>query len=266
VTLKDETTLVTGAAHGIGLATARLIAQSGGRVIAVDIDGDLLRESCGTFASELIAHDISLDASALVDRINASASVVRGVVHNVGIMNGKPFLELTEDEMEKSWRANFLGPAEVSRLLAKRLVEKGGGGSFVFTSSLHNHRVRMCPDYSTSKAAMTMLVQEMAAELGGYGIRVNQVSPGAIDTWSDRALESVEHRLQSEACIPLGRIGAPEEVATVISFLLDSKSSGYVTGSDIKIDGGLDTYNWLHHLYKHADGEMHSAPSHGGDR
>jgi NAD(P)-dependent dehydrogenase (short-subunit alcohol dehydrogenase family) len=113
----------------------------------------------------------------------------------------------------------------------------------------------MCPDYSVSKAALLMLVQEMSFELGKYGIRVNSVSPGAIDTWSDRIPDPEEHRTRSEAMIPLGRLGIAEDVGSAVAFLADDRQAGYITGADIRIDGGLNQFNWLHHLYGSAEAE-----------
>jgi NAD(P)-dependent dehydrogenase (short-subunit alcohol dehydrogenase family) len=106
----------------------------------------------------------------------------------------------------------------------------------------------MFPDYSVAKAGLRMLVKEVATELGPHGIRVNAVSPGTIDTWSDRLPDPAEQLARSAAVVPLGRVGRPDDVAKAIELLADPEVSGYITGADLKVDGGLDQYNWLHHL------------------
>jgi len=101
-----------------------------------------------------------------------------------------------------------------------------------------------------------MLMKELAAELGPYGIRVNAVSPGAIDTVSDRIRDAEEHIEESRALVPLRRLGEPGDVAKVVEFLLDPDRSGYITGADVAVDGGLDQFNWLHHRYGSAAAEQ----------
>src|SRR5262245_1858997 len=128
------------------------------------------------------------------------------------------------------------------------MVERRLPGSVVFNLSLHTTRVRMCPDYSVCKAALRMLVNELAAELAPHGIRVNAVSPGTVDTWSDRIPDGDEHVARAAATVPLGRVGKPEDVAKAVEFLIDPDRSGYITGADLMIDGGLNQFNWLHHL------------------
>jgi len=101
----------------------------------------------------------------------------------------------------------------------------------VFHLSLHARRVRLYPDYSVAQAGLLMLMKELANELGPHGIRVN-----------------AERLDRSAAVVPRGRVGAPDAVAKPIEFLADAEASGYVTGADLHVDGGLDQYNWLHHL------------------
>lgn len=106
-----------------------------------------------------------------------------------------------------------------------------------FVSSLHDTFVRRGPAYSAAKAGVAMLVKELAWELAPHRIRANAVSPGAI--WNG-AGGPPEHEK-----VALGRLGRPEEVATIAAVLLDDELAGYVTGANVPVDGGLALYNWL---------------------
>jgi 3-oxoacyl-[acyl-carrier protein] reductase len=177
------------------------------------------------------------------------------LVNNLGVMDGRSFLDLPAETFEEALEVNLIAPYRLTQRWALDLVAHEAPGSCVFISSLHSKMVRRCPDYSTSKAAASMLVKELAAELAPHRIRVNEVSPGAIDTWSDIHPTPDEHRRSSEAVVPLGMIGSPSDVAKAVLFLANDDSAGYVTGADLKIDGGLDTYTWLDHLYASAQDE-----------
>jgi NAD(P)-dependent dehydrogenase (short-subunit alcohol dehydrogenase family) len=154
----------------------------------------------------------------------------------------------------------LLGTWALTRAATALMIERQLSGSIVFTLSLHTRRIRMYPDYSACKAALLMLMKEISFELGPYGIRVNAVSPGSIDTWSDRVPHSQARTERGAATIPLGHHGAPDEIAKAVEFLVDPDRSGYITGTDLVVDGGLDQFNWLHHLYGSATAERQGKP------
>jgi NAD(P)-dependent dehydrogenase (short-subunit alcohol dehydrogenase family) len=220
--------LVTGAGHGIGRACAERLAGDGYEVVAVDVDGERLAELPAAVRHRIV-HDVARAPASLVRAILEVVPACPTIVNNVGVSVDRPFLETTPEDLDATWRTNVTGPLELTRLLARHLIDLGRTGSVVFIGSLHAHRVRMFPDYSATKAAISMLVVELAAELGPHGIRVNAVSPGSIDTWSDRIHDAAELRRAFEACVPLRRIGRPED--------------------------GLDSFNWLHALYGDAEHE-----------
>jgi glucose 1-dehydrogenase len=173
--------LVTGAGHGIGRACALRLAADGHDVVAVDIDEAGLAELPSGIVHRIL-HDLGKAPDALARAVLSKVSYCPTIVNNVGVMDGRPFLDLPPEALEVTWRTNVAGPWELTRLLAKDLIQREQPGSVVFVNSLHSHRVRMFPDYSATKAALVRLVQELTAELGPFGIRVNSVSPGVVDT------------------------------------------------------------------------------------
>jgi NAD(P)-dependent dehydrogenase (short-subunit alcohol dehydrogenase family) len=252
----DGVAIVTGAAHGIGLAIAQRVGAAGARVVAVDIDADGLAAAPLPSDAVRLVKDVADDPVPWVTEIGQTVGRPTLLAANVAVMDGRGFLDLPMAAVEHSIRTTLLGTWALTRAVTVPMAERGLVGAVVFTLSLHTRRVRMCPDYSTSKAGLLMLMKELAAELGPHGIRVNAVSPGAIDTMSDRIRDAQEHVEQSRALVPLGRLGESDDVAKVVEFLLDPDRSGYITGADVVVDGGLDQFNWLHRRYGSAAAEQ----------
>ena len=127
----------------------------------------------------------------------------------------------------------------VARELARKLIVAKAPGSFLFLTSLHSGTPRNLPHYSTSKAALSMLVKELAKTLGRFGIRVNALVPGAIAAGGFGADPSLAKH------IPLGRLGRGEDLAPMALAVLSNRVSAYVTGAAIVVDGGLSLTNWF---------------------
>ena len=252
----DGVAIVTGAAHGIGLAIAQRIGAAGARVVAVDVDADGLAAAPLPRDAVRLVKDVADDPVPWVTEIGETVGRPTLLAANAAVMDGRGFLDLPMAAVEHSIRVNLLGTWALTRAVTVPMTELGLAGAVVFTLSLHTRRVRMCPDYSASKAGLLMLMRELAAELGPYGIRVNAVSPGAIDTVSDRIRDAGEHVEQGRALVPLRRLGEPDDVAKAVEFLLDPDRGGYMTGADVVVDGGLDQFNWLHHRYGSASAEQ----------
>jgi NAD(P)-dependent dehydrogenase (short-subunit alcohol dehydrogenase family) len=245
----DGVAIVTGAAHGIGLATAARLHAAGLSVAAVDVDEPTLMAAPLPDDVLRVHADLADDPSDWLAELSSRLGTPTVLVNNAALMDGRSFLELPMPEVQKNLHAMLLGTWGLTRAVALSMIDTGTRGTIVFTLSLHTHRIRNCPDYSVSKAGLRMLMQELAWELGPHGIRVNAVSPGAIDTWSDKIPNAEDHNRRAAEQIPLRQVGTPDDVARAVEFLVDPEKSGYMNGADLKIDGGLDQYNWLHTLY-----------------
>ena len=238
-----KSAIVTGAARGIGRATAELLSELGAFVVAVDKDEDALRalaatEGCISWVGDLAGDDVEHMAENIWQRHGP----IHLLVNNAGIDSPQRFLDLDEPDFDRVFRTNLRGPWFFTRRIARRMVGAELGGAIVFVSSLHDRTIRMLPHYSASKAAVSMLVKELANELAPHGIRVNAVSPGRIRT--ERLSRSARGDERLAHLVPLGRPGEPVEVARMIAVLLSEEWSGYVTGTNVSVDGGLGLHSW----------------------
>ena len=177
------------------------------------------------------------------------------MVNNVGITTPHRLLEIGTTELDLVLGTNLTGPWLFTDRLVKALIEdqtRTPGrvprprGSILFISSLHDRFVAREAHYSVSKAGVSMLVKAMAKDLGRHRIRVNAISPGWIRTAEDTSTpEQVAKYARLRPRIPAGQAGVPADVAKVALFLLSDAWSGYVTGQNIAVDGGLSLHNWL---------------------
>lgn len=251
---RDKPAVVTGAGHGIGLGIARGLLAAGADVCTVEIDPTRC-ESLTAERFRVVTADIASGAAVAGTVIECLGRIPQLIVNNVGIADGRTFLDLPAEAVEQTWRANVLGPWAFSHRLATELISAGDRGTFLFILSLHTASLGTSPDYSTSKAAAKMLVREMSHAVGRHGIRVNGLSPGAVDTWSDHRVVSP---VLSDDTFALGRVGKVGDIVGPALALLDDTITGYVTGADMVVDGGLSLYNWLHGDREH--------DNHGQDR
>jgi NAD(P)-dependent dehydrogenase (short-subunit alcohol dehydrogenase family) len=251
--LRGRRAVVTGAARGIGEAIAKWLIVAGADVTVIDRDSRV-KEVFRTESCQVMEADLGDDVTGLADELTGHAPVEL-LVNNVGITTPHRLLQIGAAELDEVLGTNLRGPWLFTDRLVKALIEHQGRttgrsprprGSILFISSLHDRFVAREAHYSVSKAGVAMLVQAMAKELGRHRIRVNAISPGWIRTAEDTTTpEQVAKYARLRPRIPAGQAGVPADVARVALFLLSDAWSGYVTGQNIAVDGGLSLHNWL---------------------
>jgi NAD(P)-dependent dehydrogenase (short-subunit alcohol dehydrogenase family) len=253
--LAGRRAVVTGAARGIGEAIAKSLIMAEADVTVIDKDAESLKSAFRTEACQVIEADLHQeDVIGLADELTRNRPVEL-VVNNVGITTPHELLEVGAPELDLVLGTNLKGPWLFTDRLVKALIEDQAWtpdrisrrrGSILFISSVHDRYVAREAHYSVSKAGVAMLVQAMAKELGGHRIRVNAISPGWIRTAEDVTIpEQLAKEARLRPRIPAGLAGVPEDVAPVALFLLSDTWSGYVTGQNITVDGGLSLHNFL---------------------
>ena len=240
----ERVALVTGGASGIGLATVRRLLAAGWKVAAVDRDekalAGLARElglPSRVFASAL---DVTDEAAAEKAVAMAAEALGRidGVVNSAGIAADIHALETPVDLFRKILDVNVVGTFIVARAAA-RVMRNTGGGAIVNISSVSGLRGgKGRSAYGASKGAVVVLTQVLANDLARYNIRVNAVAPGPVDTPMVQAVHTAGDRELWMRHVPMRRYAKPDEIASVIEFLLDGSRSSYVTGEIVAVDGG----------------------------
>jgi len=240
--LEGKVVLVTGSARGIGYAIAQRFAAAGCSVAMNDVDADQLDESVASVNDAggealAVAADVSDSAAvgSMIDQIMERHGRIDVVVNNAGIVS--PMLHFFDAD-EAWWRrildVNLTGHFLVSHPAARIMATQGGGCIINMSSGGATRAHRSFTAYDATKGGIEALTRAMAIDLAPYGIRVNALMPGSIDT----STQGEEYRKTSGVNIPLGRVGDPGEMAGAALFLASDDAS-YITGDVVKVDGGM---------------------------
>jgi 3-oxoacyl-[acyl-carrier protein] reductase len=251
--LRDRVCVLTGSTAGIGLETARMLAQEGARVVVSGRDPERVETARAEVGAALgVAGDLSASEApaTLVARAEAELGQVDCLVNNVGIAAQKGFDEVTEAEWEAMWQLNVMSYVRAIQAVLPGMRGRGSGRIVNVSSTAGKRPSTSMPDYSVTKAAVLSLSRLVADLYAGDGILCNAVTPGptASPAWlapggladqaAARTRKSREEVLAGVAeGRPLGRLAEPEEIAAVIVFLCSDRAS-YVTGSAWSADGG----------------------------
>ena len=238
--LEGKVAIITGAARGMGAAHARRFVAEGAKVVLTDLnveEGTALANELGENALFVEQNVTSADEwTNVVTQAEKAFGPVNVLVNNAGISVNKSFLQMTEEEYRRIVDIN-----QVSVFLGLKTVvpsmQKAGGGSIVNISSI-NGIVGGAVGYTDTKFAVRGMTKAAAMECSHYGIRVNSVHPGVIETPMVTEGDAVEAIKEFAKHIPLKRMAQPEEVTNLVLFLASDESS-YSTGSEFIVDGGL---------------------------
>jgi 3-oxoacyl-[acyl-carrier protein] reductase len=235
---------VTGAASGIGLAICKRVREAGGKPLLLDFDAQrlavALREvypevgDAATYGYVIDARDSKAVDACFAD-IKRDHGLVTHAVANAGKALAEHVLETTDEEWHGLMDINLHGVMYFCRAAARHLAERRSGAivNMASIAGLRAKENRIA--YAASKAAVINLTRALAIDMGAYGVRVNAVAPGVIDTPLQK---NPDFRQSIEEKAPLRRVGTADEVASVVLFLL-SDMAGYISGETIVVDGGL---------------------------
>ena len=246
--IKGKVAIITGARRGMGRTHALKLSQAGAKVVVSDIS----EEDCKIVVDEIknqggeaigIKCDVSKkeDVDEMVRKTLENFGKIDILVNNAGICQFKPFLELTEEEWNKTLNINLKGYFLCAQAAAKEMAKRKSG-VIVNVASIAMGQVGVgfqnLAHYSASKGGIVAMTETLALELGPLGIRVNAVAPGMIDTPMIESMKQDPKTMEETlARVPLHRAGKPEEVSNLVLFLASDESS-YMTGSTVVIDGG----------------------------
>ncbi len=237
-----KTAIVTGAARGIGLATARLFAQQGWQVAMVDRDRAELEKVAPVIEHAFaVCCDISQadEVEVMVQTVLKHCKTIDAVVNNAGVADFGPIEQTDFDRWRTVMATNLDGTFLVSQACIPALKRRGGAiVNIASISGLRASTLRVA--YGTSKAAVIHLTRQQAAELGEYGIRANCIAPGPVRTKLAMAVHSPQIIAAYHDAIPLNRYGTEQELAEAIVFLAGDKAS-YITGQVLAVDGGFES-------------------------
>ncbi|ULG72142.1 glucose 1-dehydrogenase [Macrococcus brunensis] len=249
--LKDKVVVITGASSGIGKAMAEEFGKNGAKVVVnynssqeeAERVAETVKQNGGQAVTKQADVSNEEDILALIQTAIDEFGSLDIMVNNAGTEKAIPTVEMTAEEFKRVMDINLTGAFIGSREAAKYFIEHDIKGNIINISSVHD--IIPWPNYvnyAASKGGMKLMMETMSMEFAPKGIRVNNISPGAIMSAHTRdKFTDPETLAQTEKMIPMGMIGQPEQVATVATFLA-SQNASYITGETIYVDGGMTKY------------------------
>ncbi len=235
--------IVTGAASGIGQATAQLLLDAGWKVAMFDANATVLKSAASALGRAKSIHTSTLDVTdeSAVEKAVAEATEalggLHGVVNSAGIAADKHVFDTSAELFRKILDVNVVGTFVVAKAAARIMRHSGGGiVNIASISGIRGSKGRSA--YGASKGAVITLTKVMATELAAHKIRVNAIAPGPVETPMVKALHTDEERQMYNRFVPMRRYAEPAEIANAIEFLLDGRRSSYITGEILAVDGG----------------------------
>ena len=242
MTLEGRTALVTGGTRGIGLAITRALRREGARVIALSKAAEQIEAFKKEFSEDPLATAERADVRerAALEAVRDKLDGLDILVPNAGINTRVTALELEDEPLRDMFATNLYGVFITCQVFGPLLFKRPGGRVIVTGSLSAIHGMNLRAAYAATKAGISGLVRSLAVEWGPHGVTVNAVGPGIIKTpltiaymeqFPERVTAAIEHT-------PLGRLGEPEDVADVVTFLASDKAR-FITGQTIFVDGGV---------------------------
>jgi glucose 1-dehydrogenase len=252
--LLGKKALVTGAGRGIGRGCALELARAGADVAVNDRERTSQAEAVVAEIEALGRQSVLIEGN-VFEHVSCEAMVKRAVntwgqidifVSNPAFQRRAEFLKFDPDMFAKVIQGTLAGGFYMSQLVARHMVERGGGGKIVFISSGHAHTPYVgSVAYNAGKAGLNQLAFTIAAELYPHRINVNVIEPGWIDTPGEHEAFGDEFMSKAGAALPWGRFGLPEDIGKATVFLV-SDDAEYITGAALRVEGGI----WLQHAHE----------------
>lgn len=241
--LSGRLALVTGAGQGIGAACAEALAQTGATVICTDIDLTRAEETARAIGGTASARQLNVTNSSELNKLASELTPLDILVCNAGIVNNIAAEDMTDDQWDRVIEVNLSGVFRTCRAFGRRMLENGTG-SIVNIGSMSGNIVNVPQPqchYNASKAGVHQLTRSLAVEWAKRGVRVNAIAPTYIETSLLHGLENQRGLVERWLDLtPMGRMGKPEEIASIVQFLA-SDASSLMTGSIITADAGYSS-------------------------